>query len=134
MSSLPLYLHLLGAATWLGGLVWVAVSTVVAARTLPREQFRPLVRRLGRAFAVVSVVAWTLIASTGLGFAFQRGWPALVIVKTVLAALVALGAGLHVITGMRTGSRAAIATSRALSGLIFVGTLALFWLGIQLAG
>lgn len=134
MNALPLYLHLLGAATWLGGLIWLGVSTVIAARSLPREQFRPLVRRLGRGFVAVSVLAWILIASTGLGFAFQRGWPGLVIIKVVLASLVVAATAAHVVTGARPASRGAAVISRTLSGLILLGTLALFWIGVQLAG
>lgn len=134
VSNVPLYLHLLGSATWLGGLVWLALSTIVAARTLPREDFRRLVRRSGRAFAWLSAGAWTLIASTGLGFAFQRGWPPLAVFKTVLAGLVVVGAAVHVVTGMRSGSAVAIAVSRTLAVLIFAGTLGLFWIGVRLAG
>jgi putative copper export protein len=133
VSDLPLYLHLVGAAIWLGGLLWLAFSTVIAARSLPREQFRTLVRRSGRAFAILSIAAWALIGATGLGFAFQRGWPGLVVLKAILGAAVVIAAAAHVVTGMRTGSRAAIAASRALSGLIFAATLGLFWIGVRIA-
>jgi hypothetical protein len=134
MSDLPLYLHLIGAATWLGGLVWLAFSTVIAARTLPREQFRLLVRRLGRAFGVMSLAAWLLIGATGFGFAIQRGWPRLAIAKAGLGALVLAAAAAHVATGMRAGSPVALAISRTLSVFMFVATLVLYWIGLKLAG
>ena len=73
------WLHVVGAALWLGGLVTLAVAVLVAFRSLPREQARLFVRNAGRAFAIVSVVAWILLAVSGLTFASQRHWPQLVV-------------------------------------------------------
>lgn len=127
------WLHLLGAALWLGGLVTLAVVVLVALRTLPRDQFRALIRRAGWAFAILSAVAWVLIGASGLALAFQLGWPDVVRAKTVLAAAVLVATALHVALGRMTASRAAVSTSRALALLVFVGTLAIFWLGVQAA-
>lgn len=130
VSDLPLYLHLIGAAIWLGGLVWLGLGTVVAGRALPREQFRVLARRNGWAFARLSAAAWVLLISTGLGFAFQRGWPGLAVLKVVLSALVLLTAALHI----AVARRGATTLSRVLSALPLLGTLGLFWIGVRLAG
>lgn len=127
------WLHLVGAALWLGGLVTLAVAVLVALRTLPRELFRAFARRAGWAFAVISVAAWLLIGASGLLMAGQAGWPAVVRAKTVLAGAVLAATALHVVTGRLTASRAAVLTSRTLALLVFLGTLAVFWLGVQAA-
>jgi len=127
------WLHLVGAALWLGGLVTLAAAVLVALRTLPRELFRAYVRRAGWAFAVVSAAAWLLIGTSGLLMAGRAGWPAPVRVKTAVAVAVLAATVLHVLTGRRTASRLAVVTSRTLALLVFAGTLAIFWLGVQAA-
>ena len=127
------WLHLVGAALWLGGLVTLAVTVVVALRTLPRELFRAFVRRAGWAFAALSAVAWLMIGVSGIVLAGQANWPALVRDKAVLGAAVLAAAAVHVVTGRLTASRVAIVTSRTLALLVFLGTLAIFWLGVEAA-
>ena len=127
------WLHLVGAALWLGGLVTLAVTVLVALRTLPRAEFRTLVRRMGWAFAILSAVAWLSIGVSGVVLAGQVGWPALVRLKAVLGAALLAATVLHVLTGRLTTSRLAIVTSRTLALLVFLGTLAVFWLGVQVA-
>jgi putative copper export protein len=129
-----LLLHLVAAATWLGGLLMLGVGVLVVFRTLPREQARPLVARLGRAFAVVAAVAWVIVGASGLALAASRGWSQLLVGKTVLAVLIVLASAAHVVTGRRTDSRPLIVTSRALAAFILAGTVAVFYLGIKVAG
>lgn len=127
------WLHLVGAALWLGGLATLALAVLVALPTLPRELFRVFVRRAGWAFAILSAGAWVLIGASGLPMAGQLGWPAIVRAKTVLAGAVLAAAVAHVLTGRLTTSRVALLTSRTLALLVFVGTLVIFWLGVQAA-
>jgi hypothetical protein len=54
-------------------------------------------------------------------------------IKTVLGATLLAATVLHVVTGRMTASRLATVTSRTLALLVFVGTLAIFWLGVQAA-
>jgi uncharacterized membrane protein len=128
------FVHLLGAGLWLGGLVTLAALILVAFRTLERDAFRILVRRAGWAFAALSAAAWLLLAVSGLLLAFRHGWPQLAVVKAILGGAVLVAAGAHVLTGRRRGSRALLMVSRTLSPLIFAATLALYWLGVRLAG
>ena len=128
-----IWLHLLGAALWLGGLVTLATAVLVALRTLPRDLFRAFARGAGRAFAVLSAVAWLLIGVSGLLLAEQANWPALVRAKAILGAAVLVATVLHVVTGRRTQSRGAVMASRTLALLVFLGSLALFTLGVQAA-
>lgn len=132
--AILVWLHLLGAAIWLGGLVTLALTVLVALRALPRPLFRTLVRQAGWAFAGLSAVAWLLIGVSGLLMAGQLGWPALVRIKTALAGALLVATLLHVVTGRLTASRSATVTSRALALLVLAGTLAIFWLGVQAAG
>ena len=127
------WLHLVGAALWLGGLVMLAVTVVVALRTLPRELFRAFIRRAGWAFAALSAVAWLLIGVSGVVLAGQAGWPAVVRVKTILGTAILAATAVHVVTGRLTASRVAIVTSRTLALLVLLGTLAIYWLGVQAA-
>jgi hypothetical protein len=128
-----IWLHLVGAALWLGGLATLAVTVVVALRALPREVFRGFVRRAGWAFAALSAVAWLLIGVSGIVLAEQAGWPAVVRDKAVLGAAILAATAVHVVTGRLTTSRLAIVTSRTLALLVFLGTLAIFWLGVEAA-
>lgn len=128
-----LWLHLVGAALWLGGLVALAMAVLVALRTLPSEMFRVFARHAGWAFAGLSALAWLLIALSGLLMAGHLGWPALVRIKTAIAGAVLAATALHVVTGRMPTSRLAVATSRALAVLIFGGTLVIFWLGVEAA-
>jgi hypothetical protein len=127
------WLHLVGAALWLGGLVTLAMAVLVGVRTLPREAFRRFVRQAGWGFAGLSALAWLLIGSSGLLLAGQMGWPRLVVVKTALAGGLLAATALHVLTGRLTGSRSAVLTSRVLALLVFAGTLAVFWMGVEVA-
>ncbi|MDQ6901094.1 MAG: hypothetical protein M3072_16630 [Candidatus Dormibacteraeota bacterium] len=127
------WLHLIGAALWLGGLVTLATAVLVGVQTLPRELFRHFVRQVGWAFAGLSALAWLLIGTSGLAMAAGLQWPELAVAKTELGGAILVASALHVVTGRLTHSRTALMTSRALAMLVFAATLAVFWLGVQLA-
>lgn len=128
------WIHLVGASLWLGGLVMLAAAVLVARRTLPRDDFRRFVRATGRTFAGISLVAWLLIGVSGILMADQLGWPQLAVRKAILAGFVVAGTVAHSLTGMHTNSRVLVAISRLLALLILIGTLVLFWQGVRLAG
>jgi hypothetical protein len=67
------WLHLVGAALWVGGLITLAMAVLVAVLTMPRELFRSFMRHAGWAFAVVSAAACVLIGASGLPMAAQTG-------------------------------------------------------------
>jgi hypothetical protein len=54
-------------------------------------------------------------------------------VNTIGAGIVLAATILHVLTGRRTTSRLAVATSRTLALLVLAGTLVIFWLGVEAA-
>ena len=127
-----LWLHIIAAAIWLGGLVMLAVAVVAALRTLEREQFRAFIRVAARVFAGLALVAWLLLGATGLAMAERRGWSRLLVDKTGLAVLVVVLTVVHTLLGMRTGSRAAVMASRTVAVLIFLATLGIFWMAVNL--
>ena len=57
--------HLIAAAVWAGGLVFLAVAAGVARATIPEGERVEFFRRLGRRFLVVSLAAAALLAATG---------------------------------------------------------------------
>jgi putative copper export protein len=136
-------IHLVAAAFWLGGMIVLAIVAVIAARTLDRPTFRGLMSRTGRAFAVASVAAWTLIAISGAAMAWPRlgftlgglastSFGRLLEAKTGLAALAVIFTAMHTIAGRHSSSRGALIASRVISPLLFAVTLGIFWLAVRM--
>ncbi len=98
-------LHLIAAAVWAGGLVFLGVAAVVARRTIPEPERIEFFRMIGRRFLVVAAVAAALLAVTGVDMASDRlpswsaltdtEWGDLIVAKTVLFALVLALALVH---------------------------------------
>jgi hypothetical protein len=127
------WLHLLGAALWLGGLPTLGLAVVLGSRTLPAELFQAYVRRLGWAFAALSALAWALIGVPGLLMAVALRWPRLAVEKAGLGAGIVVASAVHVATARLAVSGAARVAWRILAAAILVGTLLVFWLGVKLA-
>ena len=136
-------IHLVAAAFWLGGMTFLAVVAVIAARTLDQPTFRRLMSRTGRAFLLGSVLTWALIAVSGVAMAWPRvgyslsalprtDFGRLLETKTSLALLVVALTAVHTMAGRCTDSRRAIAVSRVISPLLFVVTLGIFWLAVRM--
>ncbi len=135
-------LHLLAAAYWLGGLIVLAVLAVVAHRQLDQFAFRTLMASAGRAFLLGSLIAWAVIAVSGLAMASTRlhgfgdllgtGWGRTLGGKTVLAFVAVLLAAAHTLAGRRTSSARWVAASRLFSPLILLVTVGIFYLAVRL--
>jgi putative copper export protein len=135
-------LHLLAAAYWLGGLIMLAMLAIVARSTLDAQAFRSLMAAAGRAFLAGSAAAWAVIAISGVGLASSRmrgladlgstGWGRTLSLKTGMALLAILLTAIHSFAGSRTSSPAWLAASRALSPLILLVTIAIFYLAVRL--
>lgn len=134
-------LHLAAAAFWLGGLLTLTLAVVTGLRTLPRDQFRTFVTAAGRAFLAASVVAWAALAASGLALTLEHSplaslpgsvWGRTLLLKSGLAVAVVLLAAGHVVLG-RSSDRRALMASRGLAGLVFLGTLGVFFLAARLA-
>jgi uncharacterized membrane protein len=128
-----LWLHLIGASLWLGGLATLAIAVIVASRTLPRAVFQQFVRKVGWTFAGLSALAWLLIGVSGLAMAVTLHWPQLAVTKSELGVGIVLLSAVHVAAARVTSSPSARIASRGLALVIFAATLTVFWLGVQLA-
>jgi putative copper resistance protein D len=88
-------LHLIGAAVWAGGLVFLGVAVGAARRTLPEEVRVDFFRTLGRRFLLVGGIALLVVIATGSDMARDRNaWDQLGDTsygKTLLAKLILVG-------------------------------------------
>lgn len=108
-------IHLIAAAVWTGGLVFLGVAAGVARKTIPDAERIAFFRMLGRRFAILAAATAVLIAATGADMASDRlaSWSALVdtgygrilLAKIVLFALALVEAAVHsVVLGPRIGA------------------------------
>ena len=108
-------IHLIAAAVWAGGLVFLGVAAGVARRTVSEGERVAFFRVLGRHFAAVAVAAAVLLAATGADMASDNlaGWSDLVdtgygrelLAKTILFALALIEAAVHsLVLGPRIGA------------------------------
>ena len=136
------WLHLVAASFWLGGLIMLAIVTVIALRAIDAATFRQLIRRVGRAFLVGSVIAWAILGISGVGMASARlrslgeltttSFGRTLAEKTGLFLLAIVLTVAHTVAGARS-SPLAVRLSRTLSPLIFLVTLAIFYFAVRLA-
>ena len=97
-------LHLIGAATWAGGLVMLGLVVGVARRRVPEGARVELLRGVGRRFAVVGGISLLVLIATGSDMASDRdAWRDLtdtsygrtLLAKLILVALVIVLTVLH---------------------------------------
>jgi copper transport protein len=141
MAVLWRWVHLIAAGFWLGGLIMLAIVSLSALRSVDRQTFRLLIRRIGRAFLLGSVIAWALLAVSGLAMADARlssigalaatAYGRTLTAKSVLFVLAIVATVAHTVAGGRS-SAMAVRLSRVLSPVILVLTLAIFYLAVRL--
>lgn len=116
------WLHLVAMAFFVGGQLFLAAVVVPALRG---AETRPQLRAIARRFGAGTLVAIGVLIATGAAMASHDGlWddPTLH-VKLALVAVV----GALVVWHMRRPQL------HALEGLIFLGSLAIVWLGVTIA-
>lgn len=72
MATAVRALHVLAAATWLGGMLFIALVLVPVARSLDPTLRRRLVHALGVRFRTVGWIALAVLAATGVGSLISR--------------------------------------------------------------
>lgn len=65
-------LHLIAAAVWVGGMVFLGLAVGAARRTLADRERIALFRQLGRRFLIVGGVAMAVLIATGASMASDR--------------------------------------------------------------
>lgn len=116
------WLHLVAMAFFVGGQIVLAAVIVPALRG---EQARPALRAIARGFGVGTLVAIAVLLATGAAMAshYQLWSEATLHIKLTLVAAV----GALVLWHTRRPDL------HVLEGLIFLGSLAIVWLGLALA-
>lgn len=116
------WLHLIAMAFFVGGQLFLAAVVVPALRG---AETRPALRAVARRFGAGTLVAIGLLLATGIAMAshYQLWGEATLHVKLTLVAIV----GALVLAHMRRPDL------HALEGMIFLGSLAIVWLGLALA-
>jgi uncharacterized membrane protein len=116
------FLHLAGMAFFVGGQLMLAVTIAPAVR---RHGGDEAMRSIARRFGIGSAIALAVIIATGVAMASHYGdWDSGVLhAKLALVVLVFVLTGLHTVVPRR----------RALSYLTLLTSLAIVYLGVQLA-
>lgn len=116
------WLHLVAMAFFVGGQLFLAAVVVPALRG---AEIRPQLRAIARRFGVGTLVAIGVLIATGAAMAshYMLWDDPTLHVKLALVAVV----GALVVWHMRRPQL------HALEGLIFLGSLAIVWLGVSIA-
>jgi hypothetical protein len=127
--TLVRFVHVAGAAVWLGMQVTLLVLVPALRRQLPAEQVREVVRKAGRSLTIVGGAALLTIAASGVALARHgssaKAHPGVVGLKEALlvATVVLLGGHAYV-----RGRNARIAASALMLALTLAAILAGAWL------
>jgi uncharacterized membrane protein len=116
------YLHLLAMAFFVGGQLVVAAAVVPVERSHPdRERLRAIARRFG----IGALVALVVLVASGTAMAIEGGYwsDGTLQVKLGLVGVVIALSTLHLIWPRL----------RALQVLVLLASLAIVWLGLELA-
>ena len=157
MSGVMVFLHILGAAIWTGGLIFVGLAAGVSRRTLPEAVRIEFFRSLGFGFLVLAGVAAALLGLSGNVLVEDFGgwdavgdtdWGALILWKTAIFTVVLALALVHALvlgprirrlreaelagSGDAAALRRAVALSTVSQVLMLVGTLVILALAADL--
>jgi putative copper export protein len=122
--SFLLYLHILGAAVWVGGLIVVG-ALVPAIRRVTDD--RAVIRAVAQRFGAVSWVALGAQVVTGSLMLFDHAWSNALSIKIGLVMASAILAAWHSVAARNQSP----AVRGAIQGVILVLALAIVWLAIQ---
>jgi putative copper export protein len=152
--TLVRFLHVLGAAVWVGGMIALGAVAVPAARRAgDPAAARRVITAAARRFGAIGAVALVAIAATGFGLIHHRGlsldqladseYGRRIVAKMVLLVLMAVVALLHslwqgpqVRRAQEAGADAATRRWRilgaAFDGFLLLAALATLWLAVSL--
>jgi uncharacterized membrane protein len=116
------FLHIVALAFFVGGQLMLAVAIVPA---IHRHGTEAAMRSMAMRFGIGSLVAIVVLVATGAAMAshFSMWGDDQLRLKLVLVALIGVLIGLHVATP----------ASRALSAALFVTSLVVVWIGVDLS-
>ena len=116
------FLHLVALALFVGGQLMLVVAVVPAVR---RHADDVAMRAVAQRFGIGSLVAIVVLLATGAAMAshFARWQDHVLQIKLMLVALIGVLIAFHIVTPC----------SRALSITLFLVSLAVVWLGVELS-
>ena len=122
MWTLVRFLHLIALAFLVGGQLMLVAAVVPAVR---RHAADGAMRAVARRFGIGSLVALAVLLATGAAMASRtdRWGDSVLQVKLMVLVLVGVLAGVHIATPQ----------SRVVSVAVFLASLALVWLGVELS-
>jgi hypothetical protein len=127
--TLVRFLHVTGAAVWLGIQVTLLVLVPALRRQLPAERVREVVRRAGRSLAVVGGTALLMLAASGIALARHessaKAHPGVVGLKEGLLVAIVVLLSCHAVV---RGRNARVAASALMLVLTLAAILAGAWL------
>jgi uncharacterized membrane protein (DUF441 family) len=127
--TLVRFVHVTGAAVWLGIQVTLLVLVPALRRQLPAEQVREVVRRAGRSLAVVGGTALLMLAASGIALARHessaKAHPGVVGLKEGLLVAIVVLLSCHAVV---RGRNARVAASALMLVLTLAAILAGAWL------
>lgn len=124
VAGLVLYIHILGATVWIGGLIVVA-ALVPAVRKVTTD--REVIRAIARRFGVLSWIALGSQVLTGAWMAADRVWDTVLITKISLVLVSAVLAGWHTMAARSQSP----ALRGAIQGVILILALVILGLAIN---
>lgn len=152
--TLVRFLHVLGAAAWVGGMLAIGAVVVPAARAVgDRAAGRRVLTAAARRFGVLGALAWLLLLVTGLGLIDHRGltvadlpdseYGRRILAKLVLLVAMGVVTALHALWQGPRVRRAEeahdpVAARRwkilggVFDGFLLVASLAALWLAVSL--
>lgn len=152
--TLVRFLHVLGAAVWVGGMIALGAVAVPAARSAgDAAAGRRVITSAARRFGAIGAVTLAVIAGTGFGLIHHRGLELdqlgdsdygrriitkmiLLVVMAVLAILHSMWQGPQVRRAQEAGDDAATRRWRilgaAFDGSLLLAALATLWLAVSL--
>lgn len=152
--TLVRFLHVLGAATWVGGMIAIGAVAVPAARAAgDREAGRRVMTAAGRRFGVFGALAWAVILGSGFGLIHHRGlelsdlpdsdYGRRILIKICLLAAMGVVTVLHSLwqgprarrleeAGDLAGARRWRLIGAGFDGFLLIAALATLWLAVSL--
>ena len=152
--TLVRFLHVLGAATWVGGMIAIGAVAVPAARAAgDRDAGRRVMTSAGRRFGVFGALAWSVILVSGFGLIHHRGleladlpdsdYGHRLIAKICVLAAMGVVTALHALwqgprarrleeAGDLAGARRWRLVGAAFDGFLLIAALVTLWLAVSL--
>lgn len=119
-----LYLHVVGATVWVGGLI---VVTLLVPAVRDATDDRSVIQAVARRFGTISWAALAVQVTTGTLMVLDRAWTGALILKLGIVMISAMLAAWHSLVARDQSPK----VRGAIQGIILVLALVIVWLALQ---